>query len=93
MLVYKIDFYYTCDHRVVICYLIRPYDMAVHIIHFISHNYSLSSHTVIKVYYMLGVYNSVLILSAVLRSFFLVGALKVLIKQTRASRAPAVKTS
>ena len=43
---------HPCDLTVVICYLIWPCGMAVHIRYLISHNSSLSSHTVIK--YTLG---------------------------------------
>ena len=49
--------YYTpiCDPTVVICYLIWPCDIAVHITYLISHSSSLSYNTVIKGYFSLGV--------------------------------------
>ena len=46
---------HPCDPTEVICYLIWSCDMAVHITHLISHSYSLSYHTVIKEYFILGV--------------------------------------
>ena len=47
--------YYTCDPTVVICYLIWPCDIAVHITYLISHSSLLSYNTVIKGYFRLGV--------------------------------------
>ena len=46
--------YPTCDPTVVICYLIWPCDIAVHITYLISHNSSLSSHSVMKGYFWVG---------------------------------------
>ena len=37
-----------CDPKVVICYLIWPCDIAVHITYLISHSSSLGCHTIIK---------------------------------------------
>ena len=46
---------HQCDPTFVICYLIWPCDIAVHITYLISHSSSLSYNTVIKGYFRSGV--------------------------------------
>ena len=73
-------------------------DIAVHITYLISHNSSLSSHSVIKEYFWVGCIINTKLPSCVdnppyIHSVFQAGALKAFTLQTRASRATAVKTS
>ena len=81
-----------------IFYLIWSCDIAVRITYLISHSSSLSYNTVIKEYFRFGcIINTKLPTSVVIihrtSLGFTAGALKALVLRTRASRAPAVKTS
>ena len=89
---------HPCDPTVVICYLIWHCDIAVRITYLISHSSSLSYNTVIKMIFLVGCIINTKLPSCVDKIHrtslgFPADALKALVPRTRASRAPAVKTS